>query len=404
MSWRLAGLSAAVFTIGAVAYLVLERHPRRRLATVRARLDQVYKDMRSLVEGTRELQLNSQRGEMFITNVIKSSAEAFRAALIRSMTSYTWIANGGVAAFYAAIGLLLFAVPRWLPYEPKTLASLVLVLLYLVGPMGELMALLPALRQASIGLNRIEHLDTVFTTSCLPVCTQTPFDAERGVVLELTGVSHEYAPCGDDKGFMLGPVDLRVKAGEILFVIGGNGSGKSTLAMLLVGLYSPLRGSIALNGVRVSPQNILHYRQHFSAVFSDCFIFDQLLLCDDLEMQKRVRHYLELFGMSRKVSVVDGSYSTTQLSAGQKKRLALVSAYLEDRPIYVFDEWAADQDPLFKRTFYREILTDLKRRGKAIVVITHDDGYFGCADRIVRLEDGRLDTTVPLPAHCAAVG
>jgi putative pyoverdin transport system ATP-binding/permease protein len=94
--------------------------------------------------------------------------------------------------------------------------------------------------------------------------------------------------------------------------------------------------------------------------------------------------------LDRKVTVADGVFSTVELSQGQRKRLALVMTYLEDRPFYVFDEWAADQDPLFKELFYTVLLCDLKSRGKTVVVITHDDHYYHVADRCVRLEDGRI--------------
>ncbi|SDM20561.1 putative ATP-binding cassette transporter [Franzmannia pantelleriensis] len=70
-------------------------------------------------------------------------------------------------------------------------------------------------------------------------------------------------------------------------------------------------------------------------------------------------------------------------------------AYLEDRPFLVFDEWAADQDPLFKEVFYREVLPELKRMGKAVLVISHDDRYFPLADRLVRLESGKLRLAEP---------
>ena len=74
----------------------------------------------------------------------------------------------------------------------------------------------------------------------------------------------------------------------------------------------------------------------------------------------------------------------------QPKRLALLVAYLEDRPVYVFDEWASDQDPTYKDVFYRQLLPELRARGKAVVVITHDDHYFSVADRCLRLERGKL--------------
>jgi putative ATP-binding cassette transporter len=82
---------------------------------------------------------------------------------------------------------------------------------------------------------------------------------------------------------------------------------------------------------------------------------------------------------------------------------------------YVFDEWAADQDPLFKELFYTRLLPELKARGKLVVVITHDDKYFHLADRLLKLEEGRLEensilesltltsdsTPIPAPA-CAS--
>jgi len=185
-------------------------------------------------------------------------------------------------------------------------------------------------------------------------------------------------------------LNLTIHQGEIVFIVGGNGSGKTTLAMLLLGLYEPEMGSIVLNGTSVNEANLDKYRQYFSAVFSDFHLFEQLLGTDRHDLSVQATRYVEILNMAHKVKVVDGKFSTINLSTGQRKRLALVSSYLEDRPIYLFDEWAADQDPVFKRIFYTELLPDLKVRGKTILVITHDDAYFSCADRIIKLEDGHL--------------
>ncbi|MGB8129136.1 MAG: hypothetical protein WCG81_05045 [Candidatus Angelobacter sp.] len=78
------------------------------------------------------------------------------------------------------------------------------------------------------------------------------------------------------------------------------------------------------------------------------------------------------------------------LSQGQRKRLALLTAYLEDRPVYVFDEWSADQEPVFREVFYRHLLPALRDRSKTVVVISHDDRYFDVADRVIQLEYGRI--------------
>ncbi|WP_194813473.1 ATP-binding cassette domain-containing protein [Nocardia sp. XZ_19_385] len=193
-----------------------------------------------------------------------------------------------------------------------------------------------------------------------------------------------------DEGFHLGPLDLVFEPGQITFIVGGNGSGKSTLAKLITGLYVPRTGRLALNGEQIDHENIEWFRQNSSAIFTDFHLFEEYLGFDRPDLDAEVRRYLEELQISHKVTVENGRLSTIDLSQGQRKRLALLTALLEDRAIYIFDEWAADQDPKFRDVFYREILTSLKQRGKTVIVITHDDRYFDCADQLVKLDFGRV--------------
>ena len=183
---------------------------------------------------------------------------------------------------------------------------------------------------------------------------------------------------------------MTLTPGELVFLVGGNGSGKTTLSKLLVGLYSPEDGEVRLNDALITDKNREVYRQHFSVVFSDYFLFDSLLGLDAPDLDDNARKYLSLLRLENKLKIQDGVLSTTDLSQGQRKRLALLTAYLEDRSIYVFDEWAADQDPLFKEIFYYQLLPELKARGKTVVVISHDDKYYHVGDRIIKLDDGKL--------------
>jgi putative ATP-binding cassette transporter len=177
----------------------------------------------------------------------------------------------------------------------------------------------------------------------------------------------------------------------VVFLVGGNGSGKTTLAMLLTGLYTPETGTVLIDGQPlIDDTDRAAYRQCFAAVFSDFHLFEELPGSDDPAMEDRARHYIRLLRMDHKVDVHAGRLTTIALSTGQRKRLALVSAWLEDRPVYLFDEWAADQDPAFKAVFYNTLLPDLKARGKAVIVISHDDAYFHVADRIIKLVDGQI--------------
>jgi putative ATP-binding cassette transporter len=195
---------------------------------------------------------------------------------------------------------------------------------------------------------------------------------------------------GGEAPFVLGPISLALHPGELVFVVGGNGSGKSTFVKVLTGLYPLSEGSVTLAGTTVTDANREWYREHFSVVFSDFYLFNRLLGQTASQVERLAPQYLRLLHMEQKVTVQERTFSTTDLSQGQRKRLALVTAYLEDRPIYVFDEWAADQDPQYKEIFYHTLLPDLRKRGKLVVVITHDDRYFHLGDQVVKLEDGKI--------------
>lgn len=263
------------------------------------------------------------------------------------MTTYIIASNWGNLLFYVFIGLLLFAVPV------------------------------------------LQDVDTHATEGDV---ARLPLAGRSQKCLKLVGVNHSYHREKEDRSFMLGPFDLCLPSGELVFLVGGNGSGKTTLAMLLIGLYAPEAGEIRLNGTPVDEENRKHYRQNFSVVFSDFYLFESLLGLSASEIDAQARECLVQLQLNHKVQIENGTFSTRELSQGQRKRLALLTAYLEDRPFYVFDEWAADQDPLFKKIFYTQLLPKLKARGKTVLVITHDDRYFHVADRIIKLDDGKLGT------------
>ena len=215
--------------------------------------------------------------------------------------------------------------------------------------------------------------------------------------LELVGVTHTYHREGEAGGFLLGPIDLTLEPGELLFITGGNGSGKTTLAKLLLSLYTPEEGQIYLDGKVVTDETREQYRQLFSVVFSDFYLFDSLFGLDSLHLDANAKKYLAQLQLDHKVKVEDGALSTIELSQGQRKRLALLTAYLEDRPIYLFDEWAADQDPLFKEIFYHQLLPELKAKKKALIVISHDDRYYHVADHVIKLDYGKLQQGEIMP-------
>ncbi|MET0005180.1 MAG: ATP-binding cassette domain-containing protein [Candidatus Thiodiazotropha sp.] len=189
-------------------------------------------------------------------------------------------------------------------------------------------------------------------------------------------------------------MDIDLIPGEIIFLTGGNGSGKSSFAKVLVGLYQTKNGSISINNTSIDESNMDWYRQHFTVLFSDYYLFENIgglqNRMPDNNIESLTQSYLRKLELDEKVKIEDGKFSTTKLSMGQRKRLALLIAYLENRPIYVFDEWAADQDPAFKKLFYTVLLEELKVKGKIVFVISHDDQYFHVADRLLKMDYGKL--------------
>jgi putative pyoverdin transport system ATP-binding/permease protein len=246
--------------------------------------------------------------------------------------------------------------------------------------------------RASVALEKVERLGITLAASATEETPVRQLKADLPFKqLELIDVTHSYRREKEEADFVLGPINLTFTPGELVFLVGGNGSGKSTLAKILTGLYFPEGGGIQLNGKPVTKQNLDDYRQLFSVVFGDFYLFENLLGLNTPNLDKQAREYLEHLHLDHKVKVENGVLSTTSLSQGQRKRLALLTAYLEDRPFYLFDEWASDQDPQFKAVFYTQLLPELKARGKTVLVITHDDKYFYIADRVIKLDYGKVD-------------
>jgi|KBSMisStaDraftv2_1062788.scaffolds.fasta_scaffold08481_3 putative ATP-binding cassette transporter len=392
----------AFMALGIACYLFPVAKAEVYLRGAREHMDALLHHFRALTEGAKELKLHRLRRDAFLTN-LRSTAFNFRKETVFGYSIYLGAASWGQTMGFVAVGLLVFALPAIYGTSLQVIIGYVIVILFIMTPLQLVMNMMSGFSRANIAIAKLDQLGLKLR-EFTPEVDTTHREHFQGRI-DLIGITHEYRREGEDNTFTLGPIDLSFDPGELVILGGGNGSGKTTLAKLLVGLYAPEAGEIQVDGKAINDANREAYRQMFSVVFSDFYLFDSLLGIEAQQLDQHAHSYLQRLQLAHKVAVKDMALTTTSLSQGQRKRLALLTAYLEDRSFYVFDEWAADQDPLFKEVFYLQLLPELKARGKTVLVISHDERYYYVADRFVKLDYGMivLDETQP-PVSIAASG
>jgi len=388
-------LSADVFwfTVGAIVFgVVTYQIPMyigsRYFQKGRSKMDMLQESIRGLIHGTKELKLSKTKRDRYFNEVLLANEYD---VLNNSKTANTIVsaaANYGDLLSFFVIGVVAYIFVSYHAISTEALVGAIMSLLYVTGPVANILFSMVPLSNAKISYRNMRQVFDALSKEPANEEIQTLPEWDS---IRFSNVTYRYDD--SDNSFVLGPVDLEFAKGEITFIVGGNGSGKSTLCKLMALHYSPTAGEIHFGNVKIEPQSLNSGRQYISAIFSDYYLFDRLLGGLSEVDENLVNRYLTKLEIQRKVSVKDGKFSTLALSDGQKKRLALVVAFLEDRDIYLFDEWAADQDPVFKQFFYRNIVPELKARNKAVVVISHDDRYFDVADQVLFMEEGKLIRT-----------
>lgn len=383
-------IAVGFIIVSSIIYRLPSSRAANSLRLARKATDGLYQHFHSLFGGAKELKLHQRRRRAFLSQVLHASASTVRAHNASGLRASSAASSISQIVAFVLIGVLLLAVPLF-KLDPQARVGYTVVLIFMMAPIEVLFSAVPGFQRGEVALERIRSLEQDLTALHLESDSNAQGDSKREFKrLELKNITHIYHREAEVHDFIVGPVSLTLFPGEVVFLVGGNGSGKTTLAKLLVGLYIPQDGQVYLDNKIITDSNREDYRQYFSVVFSDFHLFDRLMGLDRPQLDEQARNYLVQLELDHEVEIKEGILSTTELSQGQRKRLALLTAYLEDRPIYVFDEWAADQDPSFKRIFYRVLLPELKARGKSVVVISHDERYYDVADRLIRLDCGSI--------------
>lgn len=390
ISLPLAAASLGLIGVAFGGYVFPLRRFERHLGRWRTDWDRVSALLEAIVRGHKELQLDERKQAVFLNRHLEPLCRRQETEMTRAATWETLVKRWGELLLLLGIGLLLFTLPLhgWATYEQ--FGRFLFVALFMLAPLATVVGFSTDLSRAARAMNHAGQLGIVLDRKADAPPPPAPLpDRATSFRFGLRDVTYRHTR-EDEAPFDLGPVSLEFDQPELVFICGGNGSGKTTLLKLLCGLYPPAEGTLLADGRPIGPSELAAYRRRFSVIFADFFLFNSLLGYEDAPAADAARLLSEVH-LERLVTIdAEGGFSTTRLSQGQRKRLALVAALLEDKPVYIFDEWAADQDPEFRRWFYDHILPNLRARGKLVLAITHDEAFYAGADRIVRLSEGRI--------------
>ena len=398
LSWEHTVAFTIIFSIVIVLIVFTQPiilHEEKQLVDARNLL---HRRLTGLAQGIKELFLNSEHKVSFASRTIApvSSKQAKHASNLSVV--HLSIGKAVEAFILVSFGMIVWISSTYSTFDNDLFLRFITLVLFVLPALSKVSAFVQNLKKADIALDQIESLDLMFSE----------FEDEEmngilskestsdGSLISLQNISYVYSSDTKDE-FKVGPFSLQIYENEVLFITGGNGSGKTTLVKLLLGLYDSRSGAIYYHKEEITPKNLAKYRDLFSVAFSASYVFQDLGYIPHERVNELAQKYFKELEIADKVSLRNGiELSNTDLSFGQMGRLGLFRALLEDKSIYVFDEWAANQDPHFKKKFYREIIPSLKAQGKTIILVSHDDKYFDTADRIVRLRNGQVEKTTSL--------
>lgn len=379
-----------IIVIGVVLYQLPIIIGSRYFSRARHYKDALHESIRGLIAGSKELKVNESKKHFYNSEVIGQFENKVMTPEKKGMTIYTLGISFSELLSFITIGCLGFIFVNYSFISTAEVVSVVMILLYITGPISSLLNFLPELEKSKISLRKLNELYLALPNEGVRE-EHSPIGSWKRLRLENVSYQYQNTDLGEE-AFEVGPINLELERGEVTFIVGGNGSGKSTLAKIITQHYLPTKGHVYYDSVVLDESNITSFRQEVSCIYSDYYLFEQLLCkeANSVETKSKIDKFIKDFGLEGIVRFENGSFSTLRLSDGQRRRLALIISMFEEKSLLLFDEWAADQDPEFKHMFYSEILPMLKEQGKAVIVISHDDRYFDLASKILIMEDGKL--------------
>lgn len=383
--------SAALIVVGLIiiiagCYFIIVNSMSKQVEKLRGYNEDYYKYVDDVMKGFKELQLNYFRRKNLMNRFLIPNRS--KAEQLDFKTNYVFLSINLISQYglYFVIAIILFVMPQLGLLNQDDVIAYVIIILFIAEPINNLINLQQFYTRFIVAIKRIKAFISDFklnTKDSKPLDLKMKFES-----IEFKNISFKYDN-SEENNFALGPININIKKGETIFIVGGNGSGKSTFINTLTGLYTPLKGELILNSLQ-DDDSKNKLKNLIAAVFTNNHIFSHNYEEYHLEGNKRYIELLKLLELDKVVTDDKDESARRNFSKGQSKRMSLIFALLENKPILVLDEWAADQDPHFRKFFYEELIPKLKKEGKTIIAVTHDDAYFHQADRILKFDYGQI--------------
>ena len=381
-----------IMTVLLLFYMYRDKSIRKDLNEVRDLQDTYYVSLRELLSGFKQIKISSKRNANLFNRFILENKKKSKNLTIKTSGKYVTNELMGTYSWYLVLGVVIFILPLSFKLNTVQVGAFITTILFMMSAVSQLVMFFPFNSGVQIALNRMDQAEKQLAVGQEPGIQEgADIDVIKFNKIRLENVVCKYGD-SDKTLFMLDVADLEIRKGEIVFIEGANGSGKTTLIHVLTGLCQPVSGRILINGREVGWEEYCAFSNSMAVVFTDQHLFKENYDEHDITAGNGLVGSLrEMFNLEN-VFRVDEARNRwdTKLSRGQEKRVALLLAMLEEKPIIILDEWAAEQDPLNRRFFYLKWLEEMRRMGKTVIAITHDDDYYHVADRVVKFDFGKL--------------
>ena len=384
-------ISVFALSCASLIFLTRQKQINEEIRDAARKETELFDNLNHILSGFKELKINHRKNNDIMDHfkhIAKEGRDLKITTGLRFAVGYMF----SETVFYMLIGAIVFIIPQYTSINVSTLTKLTAAILFIIGPLENIISTIPIFFKANIAIANINALKTQIKEKVESNLKKPSIEAYKDFnFIKVTDLKFDYKDKDMESLFTVGPINLEIERNKIYLIKGGNGSGKSSLLKLLSGLYKSESGRIEINNERVQEKDYPSYRELFSIIFTDFHLFDRLYGLKDID-DKKVKDLIKKFGLDKKTDFEDGKFTNIDLSTGQKKRLGLIVSILENKMIYIYDEVAADQDPEFRHYFYTVFLQELKNKGKTIILVSHDDKYFDAADKIIEMDNGLIKT------------